>query len=1358
MELKRKFIKGVMNKDVDERLIPDGQYIDAVNVDVINAEGSDAGTIRNVKGNTLVGDVSTATSIEPTNPKTIGAVVDEANNRVYWFVSADNLDGIYEYDEGTGNIDRVLESTTGQLSFDTDYYITGLNIIDGFLYWTDNLNAPRRVNISFAKSFNVNDDRIDEYIDVIVAAPLRAPSIEMKESSVENNMEDKFLQFSYRYKYRDNQYSALSPYSAVAFIPGDYEFDYASGNNEAMLNSFSDVEVTVETGNRFVEEIQVVVRDTKSLNTYIVETFDKSVLNISNYSTHSFIFKNNKIYSALPSDQVTRLFDNVPIKAKAQEIIDRRLIYGNYTQFYDIVDCEGEDINIDYEVDYVSEATTSGTPIQTFRSDRDYEIGIIYGDDYGRFTTVLTNSEKSGKDTVYIPATQSDKGNSLIVNINHKAPCFATNYRLVIKESKKSYYNIFPILYYADGVYRYFLINESDKNKFAVGDYVIFKADSDGPTYSNKKYKILEFEAKPKNFLDNNEISGLYFKIQDEDADFSSSSLVVSESQGIGSNDITNLNTCNKGSKNAIEQGSESGRYAEDPIFYGVGANDLGISNNHQYNLIDDTRFIIEIDGTDTFRYKLSGVEPISSVNGNTGWIQSGIQITGADQDLSLNDIGGTSIPQVITIRFGGVNGHTVGDRWVINCRGEQGGLGIFGRQNPLHSSGNPYQGGSNNNVYGGTAISNLNDNAELQINAGAVISIKIVESYGATGAEQVFPPSSKNYANIEEWFFGDQIYNQFEHFDASGNDRGAYGVFFRRAKDFTITSGGGNGAAVNDVSQGGSVANALTYPVRMFITGYGTFDNTFLGCDQNIITVDWKVTQLDSSLLAETEPLEIDDQIYHEITRTFPIENRQHKVRWEYEDYLDVSTAYPTLVSTLSALPTPINIGGKTVIGQATPGAATTADNIPHLYHVGDILYVVSSSTTYGPQAPPLATGYEVLYVIDDYNVVIDIDFTSLPGGGPGPVTSGTVSLFSPIEPTIEDDQNSPTQAAIIKINHPQNENGTYNAYAFGNGLESDRIRDDFNETELQYSPRASTVIDNYEQETKEASVCYSGIYKGDTSINRLNEFNLSKANFKNLDREFGSVQKLFARDTDLLVLQENKTSKVLYGKNLLSDSAGGGQISSVPEVLGTQMAYAGDYGISFNPESFAEWGNSIWWCDERRGAVLQMTAGQIVDVAKYGMKDFFRDAFKENPKTQKLGVYDPYRNQYVLASNESTSLPCSLRLSINGQKYPATSNGLIDINDERPDFYVYSNTSWTCSISYTAGSNWVAGFPASGFGDQAIFLGVANNNAPSVRKATLTFTYCGGLTATFVVTQARGRRITVTPIVAHNGNIIKF
>jgi hypothetical protein len=180
MELKRKFIKGVMNKDVDERLIPDGEYIDAVNVDVANAEGSDAGTIRNVKGNSLVGDVSTAMSVVPTSPKTIGAIADEAETLIYWFVVADNVEGIYEYNENTGTVSRILESTTGQLNFSEDYYITGVNLIDGFLYWTDNLNPPRRVNISLVRTWGANSSKIDEYIDVIVAPPMHAPKIDMQ--------------------------------------------------------------------------------------------------------------------------------------------------------------------------------------------------------------------------------------------------------------------------------------------------------------------------------------------------------------------------------------------------------------------------------------------------------------------------------------------------------------------------------------------------------------------------------------------------------------------------------------------------------------------------------------------------------------------------------------------------------------------------------------------------------------------------------------------------------------------------------------------------------------------------------------------------------------------------------------------------------------------------------------------------------------------------------------------------------------------------------------------------------------------------------------------------------------------------
>jgi len=42
------------------------------------------------------------------------------------------------------------------------------------------------------------------------------------------------------------------------------------------------------------------------------------------------------IYSLLPSNQLLRPWDNVPRKAKAQEAISNRIIYGNYLQNYNV--------------------------------------------------------------------------------------------------------------------------------------------------------------------------------------------------------------------------------------------------------------------------------------------------------------------------------------------------------------------------------------------------------------------------------------------------------------------------------------------------------------------------------------------------------------------------------------------------------------------------------------------------------------------------------------------------------------------------------------------------------------------------------------------------------------------------------------------------------------------------------------------------------------------------------------------------------------------------------------------------------------------------------------------------------------
>jgi hypothetical protein len=100
-----------------------------------------------------------------------------------------------------------------------------------------------------------------------------------------------------------------------------------------LLNKYNKVDVTFDTGNEFVEEIQVLYFDTYKLNVYIVGNYNKADLGIDDNSKYQIpTFSSNKIYTPLESSEVTRLFDNVPLTAKAQEIIGNRLVYGNYIQ------------------------------------------------------------------------------------------------------------------------------------------------------------------------------------------------------------------------------------------------------------------------------------------------------------------------------------------------------------------------------------------------------------------------------------------------------------------------------------------------------------------------------------------------------------------------------------------------------------------------------------------------------------------------------------------------------------------------------------------------------------------------------------------------------------------------------------------------------------------------------------------------------------------------------------------------------------------------------------------------------------------------------------------------------------------
>jgi len=337
-----------------------------------------------------------------------------------------------------------------------------------------------------------------------------------------------------------------------------------------------------------------------------------------------------------------------------------------------------------------------------------------------------------------------------------------------------------------------------------------------------------------------------------------------------------------------------------------------------------------------------------------------------------------------------------------------------------------------------------------------------------------------------------------------------------------------------------------------------------------------------------------------------------------------------------------------------------------------------------------------------------------------------------------------------VIQLNKPMSANSEFNAWCWGNGLESDRIYDDFNETRKDLSPRVQVPIEDYKQIRNEASICYSGVFKDNSSLNRLNEFNLSLSNFKYLERDFGSIQKLYATDTNLYVFQENKVSQVLYGKNILFDSIGGGQVVSIPEVLGTQVPMNGEWGISKHPESFAKWGKDVYFADQRRGVVLQMISDQILEISSLGMTDYFRDLMKDNPNTQKLGAYDPHNNMYVLSSNEQRSIPCVLTIAPKVLSVP---------KDGPLGYFMFTITtdeSWTITLVNTGyGTSWVTDYPTSGNGSQDVYATIAQNATVNNRTVEFEVEYCDGLTETFTLTQARGKKGKPVVLVLSNKDI---
>jgi hypothetical protein len=211
---------------------------------------------------------------------------------------------------------------------------------------------------------------------------------------------------------------------------------------------------------------------------------------------------------------------------------------------------------------------------------------------------------------------------------------------------------------------------------------------------------------------------------------------------------------------------------------------------------------------------------------------------------------------------------------------------------------------------------------------------------------------------------------------------------------------------------------------------------------------------------------------------------------------------------------------------------------------------------------------------------------------------------------------------------------------------IEEARIQGGYNNTNIDYGVRAYLVDQEPNGSTRSNALIYSGIFNSRTGINNTNVFNVAEDITKAADPANGSIQKLYAEDTNLIIFQENKISRALIDKDAIYTAEGGGTpVSQFNLVIGQIIPYAGNFGISTNPESFAVYGYRKYFVDKNRNAVMRLSQDGLTEISNYGMVDYFRDELSNLSVSDKvIGAWDIYTKQYVVSLQGNNITPTTV------------------------------------------------------------------------------------------------------------------
>ena len=1148
----------------------------------------------------------------------------------------------------------------------------------------------------------------------------------------------KFGRFAYRYKYQDGEYSPFSPWSELAFLPGEFDYVPKKGFNLGMVNNVRELRVTdfiVDDALRpdDVTEVDILYKDTVSPNVYIVKSIKRSrdhEWRESGVGSYSGVLNitSEMIHRTLESSQSLRAWDNVPRKALAQEVTGNRIVYGNYVQNYDvnspvfvkqsfisaihpgILESRGKvykprkgilykvpDINGSNlsDIDLLTGATTTNKveesefflkPSKSLKSIRKYRVGVVFGDKYGRETPVIglggltERKPQSGQLGQSYPDSV-DVGKEFCANVNkltaqlewkgNTPDNWIEYYKFFVKETSNEYYNMVQDRWYdAEDGNVWLSFQSADRNKVDIETYLILKNEhgSQTPVFEKARYKILAISNEAPDFIKTtNKILGAA-QVQST-ADLTNSmvvsfdSTVFTDSFG-GVDDPIKFEGIGYGRLRGIE--GDNLRYSDwvkisrinnvthtitlmDPFGSSAdfseafGLNDYSSLDSYEFEIKDavvenrpefDGKFFIKIYKDALLTTKVLDTTDDGLTYGTVkqlkhSYVYSGLTNSQADSGATyqgnyagvVNPATGELSNNTTGEKWSHTNGFTpnLGDggpgkmafcghkdetkkfwQWYDDNGPAQGGLPFISQARYADSGGSPGPDMTDTGIYNTTLYNQSGVNA---IRWGVMGKNRFTQSgpakelYDALTEEGTLFRFSGDPLQVVYQVQGSTGAKSIKNYHRNCNSycdqdgvcyRDYFRVYFHRKDDPSM------GIKTSEWDPRSSLMHDGTGTAFIEIVE-AHFDRS----------ESPKISQ--GNAIWETEPKEdVGMDLYYEATDSIPMYLRDENIQSfiplgssirviRNGSELTIADAHKPLI-VRTAIRDVISIGG---------GNNGNLIGSPHTLGLneGDVLQFTHADGT--------ITQTSIIAHWHNLNSVTDPDYKP---------SSWT---------------NNKSETGYYRLDYETFKQpltlSWFNCYSFGNGIESDRIRDDFNAPTIDNGCKVSTTLDSFGEEHRASGMIWSGIYNSTSGVNRLNEFNMANPITKDLNPSYGSVQALKTRDTNVVAFCEDKVFKILANKDALYNADGSSNVTASNAVLGDAQGFSGDYGISSNPESLAVDSYRMYFTDKQRNKVLRLSQDGLTPISDVGMVSYFRDNL--DTTSNLIGTFDEIKGEYNLS-----------------------------------------------------------------------------------------------------------------------------